>query len=159
MVCLTGISKTLNTTIYHICGIYLEVLNLKDGGRGFWDVVDAEEKSILKLKFPNAIEHTLQWAWEMFQALLCQSEENASEYIKNTSFVRIILQLEESRTPKILESVHRCSVEEQPRNFKECVRWVRLQWNKLYQHQIKQLLILFSSDQLLIQVKSLDLNM
>jgi|LakMenEpi03Aug12_release.lakeMendotaPanAssembly.Ray.scaffolds.fasta_scaffold2931894_2 hypothetical protein len=60
MVCLTGTSEALNKATYHICGIYLEVLNLKDGGRGFWDVVDAEEKSILTLKFPNTIEHTLQ---------------------------------------------------------------------------------------------------
>jgi ubiquitin-activating enzyme E1 len=57
--------------------------------------------------------------------------------------------LEESQALQILESIHRCLVEERPVNYEECVRWARLQWDKLNQNPIKQLLIHFPPNQLL----------
>ncbi len=157
MVNLTGTSESLIKAIYHICGIHLESLN--DGGRCFQGVVPIDN-SIPTLKdFPypeNTCERTLQWARDMFQALFRRSLESAAEYLSNKNFVRRILRMEGSQALEILEAAHRCLIKERPENYEECVRWARLQWDKLYQNPIKQLLMHFPPDQLLKQVKSLD---
>ena len=77
----------------------------------------------------------------MFQALFRRSLESAAEYLSNKNFVRRILRMEGSQALEILEAAHRCLIEERPENYEECVRWARLQWDKLYQNPIKQLLI------------------
>ena len=65
----TRTSEALNRAIYHVCGIFLYLLNLQDRGRDFQCVVDAQEKSIPTLKnFTNAFQHSLQWARDIFQA-------------------------------------------------------------------------------------------
>ena len=99
--------------------------------------------------FPNAIEHTLQWARVMFEGLFRQSDESARQYLVDDKFMERTLKLTGSQPLEILEAVHRGLVEERPMNFEQCVHWARLHWQEQYHNQIKQLLFNFPPEQLI----------
>lgn len=69
---------------------------------------DPPEKSIpiCTLKnFPNAIEHTLQWARDSFEGVFKQAAENAAQYIADPQFTERILKLPGIQPLEILESI------------------------------------------------------
>lgn len=69
---------------------------------------DPPEKSIpiCTLKnFPNAIEHTLQWARDTFEGAFNKSAENAAQYISDPTFIERVLKLPGVQPLEILESV------------------------------------------------------
>jgi len=69
---------------------------------------DPPEKSIpiCTLKnFPNAIEHTLQWARDNFEGVFKQSAENASQYLSDSNFIDRVLKMPGVQPLEILESV------------------------------------------------------
>uniref|UniRef100_A0A674PK97 E1 ubiquitin-activating enzyme n=1 Tax=Takifugu rubripes TaxID=31033 RepID=A0A674PK97_TAKRU len=85
---------------------------------------DPPEKSIpiCTLKnFPNAIEHTLQWARDEFEGLFKQPPENSMQY---------------------LTLVTDC-----PHSWADCVAWARNHWQCQYNNNIRQLLHNFPPDQ------------
>lgn len=74
---------------------------------------DPPEKSIpiCTLKnFPNAIEHTLQWARDTFEGVFRQTAENAAQYITDPNFIDRTLKLSGIQPLDILESVKVCCV-------------------------------------------------
>lgn len=121
--------------------------------------------------FPNAIEHTLQWARDNFEGFFNKSAENASQYISDRTFIERVLKLPGVQPLEILESVkvRECwrnrainqfyfvkpcefdfqvaLIDDKPNNFADCVKWARLQWQDLYANQISQLLFNFPPDQ------------
>lgn len=112
---------------------------------------DPPEKSIpiCTLKnFPNAIEHTLQWARDNFEGLFKQSAENAAQYINDPQFIDRTLKLPGVQPLEVLESVRTALVDERPKSFDECVVWARCHWQDQYSNQIRQLLFNFPPDQL-----------
>ncbi|XP_017468394.1 PREDICTED: ubiquitin-like modifier-activating enzyme 1 [Rhagoletis zephyria] len=112
---------------------------------------DPPEKSIpiCTLKnFPNAIEHTLQWARDMFEGVFTQSPENAAQYLSDANFIERIIKLQGIRPLEILESVKKALVDERSNNFLDCVKWARNHWEEHYANQIKQLLFNFPPDQI-----------
>uniref|UniRef100_A0A8C9MPS9 E1 ubiquitin-activating enzyme n=1 Tax=Serinus canaria TaxID=9135 RepID=A0A8C9MPS9_SERCA len=83
---------------------------------------DPPEKAIpiCTLKnFPNAIEHTLQWARDEFEGLFKQPAENPLE---------------------VLEAVQRSLVSDRPRAWPDCVAWACRHWHRQYSNNIRQLL-------------------
>ena len=111
---------------------------------------DPPEKSIpiCTLKnFPNAIEHTLQWARDSFEGLFRQAAENAAQYIADPQFVERTLKLPGVQPLEVLESVFTALVEERPKSFEDCVGWARCHWQEQYNNQIRQLLFNFPPDQ------------
>lgn len=69
---------------------------------------DPPEKSIpiCTLKnFPNAIEHTLQWARDEFEGLFRQSAEHAAQYLRDPQFLDRTLKLPGSQPLDAIESV------------------------------------------------------
>ncbi|XP_076263300.1 ubiquitin-like activating enzyme 1 isoform X2 [Rhynchophorus ferrugineus] len=112
---------------------------------------DPPEKSIpiCTLKnFPNAIEHTLQWARDAFEGLFRQSAENASLYLSDPEFIERTLKLPGVQPLETLESVKAALVDDRPKSFEECVAWARNHWQEQYSNQIRQLLFNFPPDQL-----------
>uniref|UniRef100_A0A672Q3G8 E1 ubiquitin-activating enzyme n=1 Tax=Sinocyclocheilus grahami TaxID=75366 RepID=A0A672Q3G8_SINGR len=96
---------------------------------------DPPEKSIpiCTLKnFPNAIEHTLQWARDEFEGLFKQPVENA---LQDPKFVE--------RTLKLPGSL----VTDYPHSWEDCVAWARNHWQCQYNNNIRQLLHNFPPDQ------------
>lgn len=111
---------------------------------------DPPEKSIpiCTLKnFPNAIEHTLQWARDSFEGLFRQSAENAAQYISDPQFIDRTLKLPGVQPLEVLESVKTALVDEKPNTFADCVAWARCHWQEQYSNQIRQLLFNFPPDQ------------
>lgn len=111
---------------------------------------DPPEKSIpiCTLKnFPNAIEHTLQWARDTFEGVFSQAAENASQFISDPSFIDRTLKLSGIQPLEILESVKKALIDDRPKDFADCVKWARCHWEEQYANQIKQLLFNFPPDQ------------
>ncbi|KAJ8981692.1 hypothetical protein NQ317_003413 [Molorchus minor] len=112
---------------------------------------DPPEKSIpiCTLKnFPNAIEHTLQWARDSFEGLFKQNAENASQYLTDPDFMDRTLKLPGVQPLEVLESVKAALIDERPKTFEDCIAWARYHWQEQYSNQIKQLLFNFPPDQL-----------
>ncbi|XP_065573384.1 ubiquitin-like modifier-activating enzyme 1 isoform X1 [Artemia franciscana] len=108
-----------------------------------------KEIPICTLKnFPNAIEHTLQWARDLFAGLFKQAPENAALYLMDPTFVDRTCQLPGSQPVEALQSVVKALVEERPEDYKDCVKWARHLFGELYHNQIAQLLYNFPKDQL-----------
>lgn len=112
---------------------------------------DPPEKSIpiCTLKnFPNAIEHTLQWARDNFEGLFKQAAENASQYLSDPNFIDRTLKLPGVQPIEVMESIKQALVDERPMNFDDCIAWARVHFQEQYSNQIKQLLFNFPPDQL-----------
>uniref|UniRef100_A0A6Q2YYV8 E1 ubiquitin-activating enzyme n=1 Tax=Esox lucius TaxID=8010 RepID=A0A6Q2YYV8_ESOLU len=100
---------------------------------------DPPEKSIpiCTLKnFPNAIEHTLQWARDEFEGLFKQPAENRT------------LKLPGAQPLEVLEAVYKSLVTDCPNSWADCVTWARYHWQCQYSNNIRQLLHNFPPDQL-----------
>ncbi|CAL4109432.1 unnamed protein product [Meganyctiphanes norvegica] len=111
---------------------------------------DPPEKSIpiCTLKnFPNAIEHTLQWARDMFEGEFRQAAENAAHFLVDPKFMERALKLPGSQPIETLDSVKRALVDHRPQSFEDCVAWARKHLQEQYSNQIVQLLHNFPPDQ------------
>uniref|UniRef100_A0A672PUU7 E1 ubiquitin-activating enzyme n=1 Tax=Sinocyclocheilus grahami TaxID=75366 RepID=A0A672PUU7_SINGR len=112
---------------------------------------DPPEKSIpiCTLKnFPNAIEHTLQWARDEFEGLFKQPVENALQYLTDPKFVERTLKLPGAQPLEVVEAVYKSLVTDYPHSWEDCVAWARNHWQCQYNNNIRQLLHNFPPDQL-----------
>uniref|UniRef100_A0A2K5RYN3 Ubiquitin-like modifier-activating enzyme 1 n=1 Tax=Cebus imitator TaxID=2715852 RepID=A0A2K5RYN3_CEBIM len=112
---------------------------------------DPPEKSIpiCTLKnFPNAIEHTLQWARDEFEGLFKQPAENVNQYLTDPKFVERTLRLAGTQPLEVLEAVQRSLVLQRPQTWADCVTWACHHWHTQYSNNIRQLLHNFPPDQL-----------
>lgn len=116
---------------------------------------DPPEKTIpmCTLKnFPNAIEHTLQWARDQFEGLFRNGAEVANQYLSDyEGFIARTLKLPGTEPLATLKQVHEFLVLDKPSNFEDCVKWARDHFEKQYSNLIKQLLFNFPPDQLTSQ--------
>ncbi|XP_035895537.1 ubiquitin-like modifier-activating enzyme 1 [Anopheles stephensi] len=112
---------------------------------------DPPEKSIpiCTLKnFPNAIEHTLQWARDTFEGIFKQVAENAAQYITDPTFIERTLKLPGVQPLEALESVKKALIDDRPKSIEDCVKWARMYFEEQYSNQIRQLLFNFPPDQM-----------
>ncbi|XP_058570974.1 ubiquitin-like modifier-activating enzyme 1 isoform X3 [Neofelis nebulosa] len=112
---------------------------------------DPPEKSIpiCTLKnFPNAIEHTLQWARDEFEGLFKQPAENVNQYLIDSKFVERTLRLAGTQPLEMLEAVQRSLVLQRPQTWADCVTWAYHHWHIQYSNNIRQLLHNFPPEQL-----------
>jgi len=111
---------------------------------------DPPEKSIpiCTLKnFPNAIEHTLQWARDLFEGTFNNSALNAAQYLKDPDFITKTLRQPGPQPLDVLESIKRALVDERPTSIADCVKWARYLFEENFNNQIRQLLFNFPPDQ------------
>lgn len=97
--------------------------------------------------FPNAIEHTIQWARDQFEGLFTQKPENAYKYINEPKFLEKQLKGPGSTPLDLLRGLKKDLCLECPKNFDDCVKWARLQFQENFHNTIAQLLYNFPSDQ------------
>lgn len=97
--------------------------------------------------FPNAIEHTLQWARDNFEGTFKQAAENAAQYITDPTYIERVLKYPGVQPLEVLESVKIALIDDKPKDFFDCVKWARLHWQEQYSNQIRQLLFNFPPDQ------------
>lgn len=111
---------------------------------------DPPEKSIpiCTLKnFPNAIEHTLQWAREEFEDKFAQPSANAVQYLTDPKFMDRTLKLQGSQPMEVLDTVRKAVQDEYYTQFDQCVAWARTLFQANYNNVIRQLLYNFPPDQ------------
>lgn len=97
--------------------------------------------------FPFLIEHTLQWARDLFEGLFVQQTQSIASYLHNPSafFDRTILG-PGNQPLETLETLKSNLIDKRPTTFEECITWARLLWQDLYANAIAQLLFNFPPD-------------
>lgn len=109
---------------------------------------DPPEKSIPSCtvkNFPNAIEHTIQWAREAFDSLFVNPPQTVNLYLSQPNFVETTLK-SSGQHHEQLKQIQRFLVD-RPTKFSECVQWARLQFQDNYSNEISQLLFNLPKDQ------------
>ncbi|OLY85617.1 Ubiquitin-activating enzyme E1 1 [Smittium mucronatum] len=113
---------------------------------------DPPEKSIPMCtlhNFPNAVEHTIQWARDRFHGFFFQPAENVNAFLTQPDYVENIVSRQgESVQIETFESIKQCLVDSKPENFSDCIKWARHTFDELFDHNIQQLLFNFPRDSL-----------
>lgn len=108
---------------------------------------DPPEKSIplcTLRSFPNKIDHTIAWAKSLFQGYFTEAPENLNMYLSQSDFIEQTLK-QSGDVKGILESVSDM-LNNRPTNFEDCIRWARMEFEKKFSYDIKQLLYNFPKD-------------
>lgn len=106
-----------------------------------------KETPICTLKnFPNAIEHTLQWARDSFEGLFTQPAASVMEYLMDPTFVER-LRKQQGYTPfQVFGCVRKAVVDDRPSNIDDCIAWSRNLFQEYFYNTIAQLLHSFPPD-------------
>ncbi|KAJ2617152.1 E1 ubiquitin-activating protein [Coemansia sp. RSA 1365] len=111
---------------------------------------DPPEKSIpmCTLKhFPNAIEHTIEWARDLFSGLFTQPAENVNAYLSTPDYIdKTFAQSNESTKIETLDTIRKFLVTDKPLKFDDCIVWARKHFEELFNNSIQQLLFNFPKD-------------
>lgn len=109
---------------------------------------DPPEKSIplcTLRSFPNKIDHTIAWAKSLFLGYFTDACENVNLYLSQPNFAQTTL--EKSGDQKTtLETIKDYLVDSRPLTFEECITWARLEFERKFVNDIKQLLYNFPKD-------------
>ncbi|KAG0338439.1 SPS-sensor component ptr3 [Podila humilis] len=95
--------------------------------------------------FPNAIEHTIQWARDAFEGLFKQPAENANLYLSQANYIEGLLK-DRGNSAETLKTIEKYLVSNKPLSFEECINWARLQFEEQFNNNIQQLLFNFPKD-------------
>ncbi|KAG7562758.1 hypothetical protein FFLO_01819 [Filobasidium floriforme] len=109
---------------------------------------DPPEKSIPSCtvkNFPNAIEHTIQWAREQFDALFVNPPSNVNLFLSQTNYVDTLKS--SGQQYETLKTILEFLKTKKPTSFEECIKWARLQFEEDYSNSLKQLLFNLPRDQ------------
>ncbi|XP_058028692.1 ubiquitin-like modifier-activating enzyme 7 isoform X2 [Ahaetulla prasina] len=88
--------------------------------------------------FPSAIQHTIQWARNQFEDLFKRRPEYTNKFLRDPTF----FEKEGMENLEMLNLV-KMSLQEQPHCWRDCVAWARKLWERLFSHEILQLLYNF----------------
>ena len=102
---------------------------------------DPPEKSIpvCTLKnFPNAIEHTIQWARDLFEGFFTTGPSDCNAYLSQADYLQSLEAQPGVRRPT-LEAL-KANLCDKPISLEECVVWARMRFEELYHNNIAQLL-------------------
>lgn len=108
---------------------------------------DPPEKSIplcTLRSFPSKIDHTIAWAKSLFQGYFYDGPENVNMYLSQPNFVEQTLK-QNGDVKGILESISD-SLLNKPQDYEDCIRWARMEFQKKFNYDIKQLLYNFPAD-------------
>ena len=95
--------------------------------------------------FPNKIEHTIAWAKEKFHQYFVGPPETVNMYLTQPNYISETLKQQGNEIPT-LQSIRDYLVNQSPKDFSDCIRWARLQFQHEYNNEIRQLLHAFPKD-------------
>lgn len=107
---------------------------------------DPPEKSFMMCTvkhFPNAIEHTIQWAREEFDAQFVKQSTTAVQYRDEVDYVARLTGGQQGMGTLETLGFLKGAVGTPPTSFKECVRWARLLFEQHFRNSIRQLIFSF----------------
>ena len=90
--------------------------------------------------FPYEINHTIEWARELFNTLFEQGPKDVLLYANSPTEV-----LNSNQVTSILLRIKEV-IDNTPHNFESCIKTAYDMWHKLYRDEIKQLLYQFPAD-------------
>lgn len=113
--------------------------------------VDPPEKDIpiCTLKnFPNEIQHTIQWARDLFEGLFTVPAETANQFLSDErAFLERLEQMNVSQRMQLLGQVKDSLIDSKPSNAEDCVKWARMLFQEHYHDNIAQMLHSFPPHQ------------
>ena len=96
--------------------------------------------------FPSRIEHTIQWARDIFQGLFTNVPENVNAYLTQANFLEDLKKQNLATQTEVISGIHSSLVKERAFSFEDCLRWSRLRFEEYFNNGIKQLLFNFPRD-------------
>uniref|UniRef100_A0A1X7VSA6 E1 ubiquitin-activating enzyme n=1 Tax=Amphimedon queenslandica TaxID=400682 RepID=A0A1X7VSA6_AMPQE len=96
--------------------------------------------------FPNAIEHTLQWARDKFEELFVAPAKVCDQYLSDPKFIETAEAASGNQALMTLRTLKTAAVDKRPTTFPDCVKWARLLFQEYYYNTIAQLLHVFPAD-------------
>ncbi|CCH41012.1 ubiquitin-activating enzyme E1 [Wickerhamomyces ciferrii] len=94
--------------------------------------------------FPNKIDHTIAWSKALFEGYFAEAAENVNLYLTQPNFLEATLK-QSGDVKGILQSISD-SLNNRPYSFDDAIKWARLEFEKKFNHEIKQLLYNFPED-------------
>jgi len=110
---------------------------------------DPPEKSIpmCTLKnFPNAIEHTIQWARDDFEGVFKQHFEDAASFLADSGEFVARLEQQQSTARVTARTVNANLLGRRAKTWQDCIDYGRRRFEELFNNNIKQLLFNFPVD-------------
>ncbi|VDK18279.1 unnamed protein product [Anisakis simplex] len=102
--------------------------------------------------FPNEIQHTIQWARELFEGLFSNPAERVNQFLSDErAFLERVEQMSAHQRIQVLDQVKRALIDDKPADAEDCVKWARLLFQENYHNAIAQLLHTFPPDQMTSQ--------
>ncbi|KAG9057382.1 hypothetical protein FS842_007083 [Serendipita sp. 407] len=109
------------------------------------DPPEKESPSCTIKNFPNAIQHTIQWAREKFNGYFVEPATNVNGYLSEPNYLENAMKYTGNQRG-VLQQLNRFLVSEKPLTFEECIVWARLQFETDYNMEIRQLLYSLPKD-------------
>lgn len=97
--------------------------------------------------FPNAIEHTIEWARDKFHGLFVAEPETINNYADRDDFAAT---LDENATVRLetVRTLYHDLVDARPATVADCVRWARVLFEDYFVNTVNKLLFSFPPDAL-----------
>eukprot|EP01116_Phalansterium_solitarium_P005095 TRINITY_DN1640_c0_g1_i4.p1 TRINITY_DN1640_c0_g1~~TRINITY_DN1640_c0_g1_i4.p1 ORF type:complete len:1025 (+),score=498.95 TRINITY_DN1640_c0_g1_i4:192-3266(+) len=96
--------------------------------------------------FPNLIEHTIQWARDIFEGLYRNQAETVNSYLSNPGFIDSLAKQTGPTKLETVSSIRSALGEERATRFEQCIQWARLKFEEYFNNNIQQLLYNFPVD-------------
>ncbi|EIN10793.1 ubiquitin activating enzyme [Punctularia strigosozonata HHB-11173 SS5] len=109
------------------------------------DPPEKETPSCTVKNFPNAIQHTIEWARTDFDDLFVKPPQAVNSYLSEPNYLETTIK-HSGQSKEQLEQIVSYLVTERPLTFEECIVWARLQFEKKYNNNIRQLLYSLPKD-------------
>ncbi|KAI0081689.1 ubiquitin activating enzyme [Panus rudis PR-1116 ss-1] len=109
------------------------------------DPPEKETPSCTVKNFPNAIQHTIEWARQEFDNLFVKPAQAVNAYLAEPNYLENNLKYSGQQKEQI-EQIVDYLVRKKPLTFEECIVWARLQFEERFNNAIRQLLYSLPKD-------------
>ncbi|PPQ85075.1 hypothetical protein CVT26_005164, partial [Gymnopilus dilepis] len=109
------------------------------------DPPEKETPSCTIKNFPNAINHTIEWSRTQFDNLFVKPAQAVNAYLSEPNYLESTLKYSGQQKEQV-DQIVSYLVRNKPLTFEECIVWARLQFERDYNNDIRQLLYSLPKD-------------
>ncbi|EFA81095.1 hypothetical protein PPL_05931 [Heterostelium album PN500] len=95
--------------------------------------------------FPSTIDHCIQWSRDKFEKLFCINPSELDKFINESDYITKLLNSQVNNKIAICKSLSKM-MSQYPQSFEDCIRYARVKFEKLYNHNVLQLLKAYPID-------------
>ena len=96
--------------------------------------------------FPTNINHCTMWAKDIFGGLFTRNPSVVNQYVHDRGYVKKMFKADPGSLITNLEIVKKMMIDEKPQNFDDCIKWARLQFEDLFNFQLRDLIQQYPED-------------